>query len=352
MNRKSHRFDSFPKTIASTMVACSLVYGVSASAETIADFYQGKQITMLVDAEPGPAYDLFARMLVAHMGAYIPGKPTFLVRNMPGAGGINAVNYAYNQGPRDGTLIFTMHINLPLEQALGSKGVRFDAAKLIGLGRLSAGNTVSGAWHTAGIATYKDLYKKEMVIGGGQATSNTAVFPTVAKNIFGLKLKVVSGYKSLSDQMLAMERGETQGLGSISLETLRDSKPDYLGKRLFVPLFQWGLKREAELPDVPTVGEIATDPLDKQAVEVLASQIDIGRSFYMPPGVPPDRVKVLRAAFDATVKDPGFLADAKKTRSEIVYGSGEEMERIIAGVLDVPKQAVERLQKAMDMHDK
>jgi tripartite-type tricarboxylate transporter receptor subunit TctC len=337
------------KILAPAVAACSVACGLPVAAESVEQFYQGKQITMLVDAEPGPAYDLFARMLVAHMGAYIPGKPTFLVRNMPGAGGINAVNFAYNQGPRDGTLIFTMHINLPLEQVLGSKGVRFDAAKLIGLGRLSAGNTVSGAWHTAGIATYKDLYTKELVIGGGGATSNTSVFPTVAKNIFGLKLKVVSGYKSLNDQMLAMERGETQGLGSISLETLRDSKPDYLGKKLFVPLFQWGLKREKELPDVPAVGEIATDPLDKQAVNVLASQIDIGRSFYMPPGVPPDRVEALRVAFDATVKDPGFLADAKKTRSEIVYGSGEEMERVIAGVLDAPKEAVARLQKAMDV---
>lgn len=343
-------YRKFLMTLASAMAACSFSCGVSASAETVATFYQGKQITMLVDADPGPAYDLFARMLAGHMGAYIPGKPTFVVRNMPGAGGLNAVNYAYNQGPRDGTLIFTMHINLPLEQALGGKGVRFDAAKLIGLGRLSAGNTVTGAWHTAGIASYKDLFKKELVIGGGQATSNTAVFPTVAKNIFGLKLKVVTGYKSLSDQMLAMERGETHGLGSISLETLRDSKPDYLSKKLFVPLFQWGLKRETALPDVPTVGEIATNPIDKQAVDVLASQIDIGRSFYMPPGVPPERVKALRAAFDATVKDPGFLADAKKTRSEIVYASGEEMEHVIAGVLDVPKEAVERLQKAMDMH--
>jgi tripartite-type tricarboxylate transporter receptor subunit TctC len=336
------------KILALVAVACSIACG-TASADSVEQFYAGKQITMLVDADPGPAYDLFARMLVAHMGAYIPGKPTYLVRNMPGAGGINAVNYTYNQGPRDGTLIFTMHINLPLEQALGSKGVRFNAGKLIGLGRLSAGNTVTGAWHTAGIASYKDLFKKELVIGGGQATSNTAVFPTVAKNMFGLKLKVVSGYKSLNDQMLAMERGETQGLGSISLETLHDSKPDYLSKRLFIPLFQWGLKRERELPDVPTVGELATNPIDKKAVEVLASQIDLGRSFYMPPGVPADRVKALRAAFDATVKDPGFLADAKKSHSEIVYASGEEMEHVIADVLDVPKEAVERLQKAMDM---
>lgn len=337
------------KVLALAAVACSLACGVPASADSAAPFYEGKQITMLVDAEPGPAYDLFARMLVAHMGAYIPGKPTFLVRNMPGAGGINAVNYAYNQGPRDGTLILTMHINLPFEQVLGSNGVRFDAGKLIGLGRLSAGNTVTGAWHTAGITSYKDLFEKEIVIGGGQATSNTAMFPTVAKNMFGLKLKVVAGYKSLGDQMLAMERGETQGLGSISLETLQNWKPEYISQKLFVPLFQWGLKREALLPDVPTVGEIASNPTDKKAVEVLASQIDLGRSFYMPPGVPPDRVKILRQAFDATAKDPGFLADAKKSNAEIMYASGEEMERVIASVLDVPKQSVERLQKAMEM---
>jgi tripartite-type tricarboxylate transporter receptor subunit TctC len=335
------------KILAPAVAAAWLACVPPAAAESVEQFYQGKQITMLVDAEPGPAYDLFARMLVAHMGTYIPGKPTFLVRNMPGAGGINAVNYAYNQGPRDGTLIFTMHTNLPLEQALGSNGVRFDATKLIGLGRLAAGNTITGAWHTAGISSYKDLHAKQLVVSGGQATSNTSVFPTVAKNMFGLKLKVVTGYKSLNEQMLAMERGETQGLGSISLETLRNSKPDYLGKKLLVPLFQWGLKRDHELPDVPTVGEIATTAIDKQAVNILASQNDVGRSFYMPPGVPRDRVQALRAAFDATVKDPNFLADAKKTRAEIMYASGEEMERIIADVLNAPKDALTRLRTAM-----
>ena len=201
--------------VALATAAFTLAFPVSTRAELVADFYQGKRITMVVSSAPGPAYDLFARMLAGHMGPHIPGKPNFLVRNMPGAGGMVAANYAYTRGARDGTLMFTLHIALPLQQVLGQKGVRFDASKLIGLGRLSAGNTVTGAWHTAGIGSYKDLFTKELVVGGGQATSNTAIFPTVPQNIFGMKIKVVTGYKSLSEEiLLAMERGEMQGFGS------------------------------------------------------------------------------------------------------------------------------------------
>ncbi|MGE0652445.1 MAG: Bug family tripartite tricarboxylate transporter substrate binding protein [Alphaproteobacteria bacterium] len=318
-----------------------------ARADAVADFYKDKRITMLVSAAPGPAYDLFGRLLAGHMGKHIPGKPGFIVRNMPGAGGMVALNYAYTQGARDGTLIFTLHIALPLQQALGRKGVRFDAGKIIGLGRLSAGNTVTGAWHTTGIKNYKDLYEKELLVGGGQLTSNTAMFPVVAHNLFGMKLKVIAGYKSLSEQMLAMERGEIRGLGSISLVTLQNWKAEYLKKKQFVPLFQWGLRREKELADIPTVAELAQNPVDKKAVEVLASQMDLGRSFFMPPEVPRDRVAALRHAFDRTVKDPDFLAEAKKSNSDIIYASGTEVEQLVATVLGAPKEAIARLKDAM-----
>ncbi len=319
----------------------------AAKNNAVADFYQGKRITMLISAAPGPAYDLFARMLANHMGQYIPGKPAFVARNMPGAGGMAAANFAYTQGARDGTLMFTLHIALPLQQALGQTGVRYDARKLIGVGRLSAGNTVTGAWHTSGITSVNDLYQKELLLGGGQATSNTAMFPTVARNLFGMKIKVIAGYKSLSEQMLAMERGEIKGLGSISLVTLTNWKKEYLDKKLFVPLFQWGLKREKDLADIPAVGELARTALDRKAIEVLAAQMDLGRSFFLPPGVPADRVAALRKAFEATVKDKVFVAEAKKADSDILYASGQEMEQVVAGVLDAPPEAIARLKDAM-----
>jgi len=341
------------RTCVSFLVASALgaLIAVSSSsparADAVEDFYKGKRITMLVSAAPGPAYDLFARLLAGHMGKYIPGKPGFLVRNMPGAGGMVALNHAYTQGARDGTLIFTLHIALPLQQALGRKGVRFDASKLIGLGRLSAGNTVTGAWHTTGITSYRDLYEKELLVGGGQLTSNTAMFPVVAHNLFGMKLKVIAGYRSLPEQMLAMERGEIRGLGSISLVTLQNWKREYLEKKQFVPLFQWGLRREKELSDIPTVGELAKSPVDRKAVEVLATQMDLGRSFFMPPDVPPERVAVLRQAFDRTVKDADFLAEAKKSNSDIIYASGPEVEQLVDTVLGAPKEAIARLKEAM-----
>lgn len=341
------RFSAFLSAFLPAFTAAALALPAPARADGVADFYQNKRITMLISAAPGPAYDLFGRLLANHMGRHIPGTPAFLPRNMPGAGGMVALNYAYTQGARDGTLIFTLHIALPLQQVLGQKGVRFDANKLIGLGRLSAGNTVTGAWHTTGITSYKDLFERELLVGGGQATSNTTMFPTVAQNMFGMKIRVIAGYKSLSEQMLAMERGEIKGLGSISLVTLENWKKGYLADKRFVPLFQWGLAREKDLPNIPVVGELAKNPLDRKAIEVLASQMDLGRSFFMPPGVPADRVAALRKAFDATVKDPAFLAEAKKTNSDIIYASGPDMEKVIDGVLSAPPEAIARLKQAM-----
>lgn len=338
------------KVLAATVpLVVALGAGLSspARADAVADFYKGKRITMLISAAPGPAYDLFGRLLASHMGRHIPGQPGFLPRNMPGAGGMVALNYAYTQGPRDGTLIFTLHTALPLQQALGQKGVRFDGRKLIGLGRLSAGNTITGAWHTSGITSLKDVYEKELLVGGGQATSNTTMYPVVARNLFGMKIKVIAGYKSLSEQMLAMERGEIKGLGSISMVTLVNWKKEYLTEKRFVPLFQWGLKRDKDLPDIPVVTELAKNATDRKAIEVLAAQMDLGRSFFLPPEVPADRVAALRKAFDATVKDAAFLAEAKRTDSEIHYASGREIEEIVAGVLNAPPEAIARLKDAM-----
>jgi tripartite-type tricarboxylate transporter receptor subunit TctC len=335
------------RACAIVLVTMAALSGEAASADSVADFYQGKRITILVGAAPGPAYDLYARMLAGHIGKYIPGNPSFIVRNMPGAGGMVALNSLYNQGPQDGTALITLHIALPLEQALGNKAVHYDARKLIGIGRFAAGNTVTGAWHSAGVTSYKDLFEKQLVIGGGQASSNTVTFPTVAQKLFGLKLKIVAGYESMNEQLLAMERGEIQGLGSISLASLHDWKPEYFSQKLFIPLFQWGLAREPELPDIPAVGELGKNPVDRTAVELLAAQMDLGRSFFLPPGVPRERAAALRAAFDAMVADPDFLAEAKKTGTEVRYASGADMEAVIARVLNAPPPAIQRLGEAL-----
>lgn len=318
-----------------------------AVADAVSSFYAGKQITLLISSGVGGGYDLYGRLLARHMGKHIPGHPDIIPRNMPGAGGMRVLNFAYNQGARDGTLMFTLHIGLPLYQALGKHGVRYNAAKIIGIGRLAAGNACTCVWHTSSVRSYGDSLKHAVVVGATQASSNSAVFPTVAARLLGAKIKVITGYKSSQQIILAMERGEVQGLGSEALASMQASFPKFITNHLVYPLFQWGLRREKAWANVPLASELAKDPTDRKAIEVLSAQMDIGRSYYLPPGVAKNRVRALRRAVKATVRDPAFIADAKKERADIRYATGEATEQMIANVLTAPHAALERLKTAI-----
>lgn len=335
--------------IATGLIAALAATGLGgpAQAEGAADFYQGKRISMMISSGVGGGYDLYGRTVSRYMTAHIPGKPTIIVRNMPGAGGMKLLNFAYNKGPRDGTLAFTLHVGLPLHQALGGRGVHFDARKIIGIGRVAAGNSVTGAWHATGVRSIEDARKKAITVGATGASSNSAVFPTVAQNLLGAQIKVIMGYKGGEQVMLAMERGEVHGFGSFGLASMQSTRPDYISKKLIYPLVQWGLRREKVWADVPLASEMVKDPTEKKAMELLSAQMDIGRSYYLPPGVPGDRVSALRAALKKTVADAGFLSSAKKLKMEIRYASGEETEKMIADILTAPKDAVARLKQVM-----
>lgn len=319
----------------------------AATADEVGKFFAGKRINLLISTGVGGGYDLYARLVAAHMGKHIPGNPTLVPQNQPGAGGIRVLNYAYNQAPRDGTVIFTLHIGLPLHQALARDGVRYDTAKIIGVGRITAGNSSTGVWKSAGVKSFEDALKTEVVVGATQSSSNSAVFPTVGAVILGAKIRVVTGYKSQEEVMLAMERGEVQGFGSEALASMQAAHPDYVNGVHYFPLFQWGLKREKVWANVPLASELAKNEIDRRALEVLSAQMDIGRSYYLPPEVPQDRVAALRAAFTKAVEDPALVAAAKTARAEIRYASGEETEEMIKRVLTAPKDALERLQRAM-----
>jgi len=348
---QSHRLN-IPRrfAFAAAVISCgiALVGNPSiASADPVADFYSGKRISMMISSGVGGGYDLYGRTVSRFMSDYIPGNPRIIVQNKPGAGGMKLLNFAYNKGPRDGTLAFTLHIGLPLHQALGGRGVHFDTRKIIGIGRVAAGNSISGAWHKTGVKTLAQVRKKTVTLGSTGASSNSSVFPTVAQNLLGMNIKVIMGYKGGEQVMLAMERGEVDGFGSFGLASMQSTRPDYMTKKLVYPLVQWGLRREKVWPDIPLASELAKTPLDKKAMEVLSAQMDIGRSYYLPPGVPRDRVKALRAALKKTVADAKFLAAARKLKMEIRYATGEETEKIIAGVLAAPKDAIARLKQVM-----
>jgi tripartite-type tricarboxylate transporter receptor subunit TctC len=330
-------------------VLAGILLAGAAFADPIADFYQGKRITFLISGPAGSGYDQYARLLARGLPQHIPGNPTIVPQNMPAAGGMVLLNTAYNSGPRDGTLIFTMHFNLPLYQAMGGRGVHYDAGKLIGLGRLLASNAVIGvsAKSKSGVKTLADAMKREAVIGATGASSNSAVFPIIMNNMLGTRFKVIIGYEGEDGVFLAMQRGETDGFGSYSYLTFKSVHPDYLTQKLFYPLVQFGSKREEDWSDVPTAAEAAKTPIDKRAMELASSGPEIGFSYFMPPDLPKERVAALRKAFDDMVKDPAFLNDAKRAKMFLRTASGPEVEAIVKNVLTAPPNVIERLTQLM-----
>jgi tripartite-type tricarboxylate transporter receptor subunit TctC len=321
----------------------------AASADEIADFYRGKRMTILISTPAGTGYDTYARLLVRNLPAHIPGTPSIVPQNMPGAGGMTLLNQAYANGARDGTLLFTLHFTLPLYQAMGGRGVRYDAGKLIGLGRLLASNAVIGVGRDAkaDVHTLADALQREAVIGSTGVSSNATIYPTILNNMLGTKFKIVSGYAGENAIFLAMERGEVDGFGSYSYLTFKATKPDYLTKKLFYPIVQWGAKREREWSDVPTAIDAATTPTDKRAMELASAGPDIGFSYFMPPAVPAARVRALRAAFQAMIGDAAFIAEAKRLNLPLRTASGPEMEAIVRNVLSAPPAVINRLTELM-----
>ena len=330
--------------------AVAFAAALPAAADEIADGYRGTRITLLISGPAGSGYDVYARLLANNLGKYIPGSPAIVAQNMPAAAGLILANTAYATGARDGTLLLTLHFNLPLYQAMGGQGVRFDAGKLIGLGRLLASNAVIGvaAISKSGVANLDDARRKESIIGGTGPTSNATIYPTILNNLTGTKFKVVSGYEGENGVFLAMERGELDGFGSYSYLTFKSVKPDYLTKKLFHPIVQWGAKREAAWPDTPTAIDIAPTPADKRAMEIASSGPDIGFSYFMPPEVPAQRVAALRKAFDDMLRDNEFLAEAARLKMELRPAPAREVEAIVANVLTAPVAVIERLTRLMD----
>ncbi|HTK14277.1 MAG TPA: hypothetical protein VL402_10775 [Xanthobacteraceae bacterium] len=332
--------------VATFVASFAFVSPVFAGSDSVADFYRGKSIRLLISSGPGSGYDSYARLLARHLGDHIPGHPNFIPQNMPAAGGAALLNSAYNKGPFDGSLIFGLHFNLPLNQVIGGKSVHYDIARMKAIGRLLASNAATGifAKSKTGIRTLDDARHREAVIGSTSATSVSTIFPTILKKMAGAKFKVVSGY---DDVFLAMERGEIDGFGSYSYMTFKSIHPDYLTKKLFYPIVQWGAEREAAWPDVPTAADIAKTPRDKRAMEIVSSTSDIGFSYFMPPGVPANRAKALQDAFNAMVKDPAFLADAKKSNLFLRTAQAKEVEEIVGNVLTAPPDVVSRVVELM-----
>jgi tripartite-type tricarboxylate transporter receptor subunit TctC len=299
---------------AAIALAQTAMFAAPAAAQSAAEFYKGKTVTILMGTQPGGSYDLYGRVIGEHLARYIPGNPSVIMEHMPGAGGVIAGNHLYGPGPQDGTKILLSH-SIPLAEKLEPKGVRFESARFHWLGTFDAIAHTMAIWHGSQVNTLDVLKSKPLIIGSFSKTHLTYQWPAMMKYVLGTSYQVITGYRSGSDLNLAMERGEVHGWAA-SWENLAGTRPQWLSEKKVSVLVAFTLERKKQISDVPTLLELAP-PDKKDVVEFLTAGTPFGRAMAVGPGVPADRVAILRKAFDDVMKDPAFLAEAAKRNLDI-----------------------------------
>ena len=328
--------------LISTALAAGLAVSGPATAQSPEQFYQNRKMDMVIGYSAGGTYDLYARLVARNLSNYIPGNPNIVPRNMPGGGSRTAVAWLVNVAPKDGSVLMTADQSLAIAQALGDPQVRFDVTKLNYIGNPARENNTTAAWHTSGVRTIQDAMDKEVTVGatGGSTSSQ---YPKAMNALIGTKFKIILGYPGGNDINLAMERGEVAVRGSNSWGAWKSTRPDWLRDKKINILVQIGLEKAEDLPDTPLLMDLAKNDEDRAVLRLLSAPTAIGRPIFTNPGVPDDRVKLLRAAFDKMVKDEKFLADAKKENFEIDPVSGAEMQKIVQEIVSAPEPVRKKL---------
>jgi len=315
--------------------------------EDVAAFFKGKTLRIVVGTGVGSGYDITARVLARHMSTHIPGNPTVIVQNQPGAGGLTMTNSLNANGPFDGTVIGEPFNGTPTMPLLSPQTARFDASKLSYIGSTNRETQVMYVWHTVPIERLDQVKTTELVMGAQAPGSTQYDYPVLLNQLFGYKFKVINGYESTPKIHLALERGEVQGTIA-NWSTLKALNSNWLTEKKIRLLVQWGIKKQPELADLPLIFDYLTTDADRAAVKLMVARLEFGRPFFVPPGVPADRVEALRRAFDATVKDPAFLSEAETARIDIDPLSGEDVQALVADVSRTPPDVVTRVRDALE----
>jgi tripartite-type tricarboxylate transporter receptor subunit TctC len=330
-----------------TAFALSLLAGAGsdAAAQTPEQFYKGKQVDLVIGYPPAGSNDVYARLLARHIGKHIPGNPTVVPQNKPGAGSFVALGHVYNVAPKDGTVIAIGAPTAPLDEKLGTQGVRFKAADFNWIGRIDSLINIVFLWHTSPVKSVADAQKIEAKLSGTGVGSTVSIYPTVMNNVLGTKFKLIMGYKGSNDAQLAVERGEAEG-HSTSWTAVKVAHPDWRPDKKINIIVQFALKKHPELPEVPTVVELARNDEERAVLRAVMNATEIGTAFFSPPGVPADRVTALRRAFDATVKDPEFLAEAARTKLTVGPLPGEDLQELVSEVASLSPALLEKVKAA------
>lgn len=311
------------------------------------DFYRGKTINVVVSYSPGGGYDFAARVLARHIGKHIPGNPNAVVQNMPGGGSRTAANYLQNSAPQDGTVlgIFSQYLQFAF---LMDPDRSFDPGRFQSVGNLGQGGAnVMAAHRRTGITKLEDLKSKTLIVGSTGPQTNTEYYPATLHNLFGHKFKVVAGYIGIPDVVLAIERGELDGFSSSDWPGIKRAKPDWIRDGTLQIIAQIGLEREPELPGVPLILDLARNEDERRMLDLVSSGVDIGRPFFAGPGVPAERIAILRKAFDAMIVDPEFLEDTRKSAIAISPMSGAKLHEIIQRTMSAPPDIVAKMRAAL-----
>jgi len=338
--RSVRRLEARLAPVLLTALAWALA-GAPARAQTASDnFYAGKTLSIIVDG--GGAYEAYARVLAQHLPKFIPGRPTIIVQQMPGAGGVRAANFLYNVAPRDGTVIAGLHGAVLTAPLLSPAAATFDVSRFSWIGNVTRDTYVGYVWHTAPVQRLADAKSQQLVLGGTSVGGNGIDMAIVARDVFGFKVKIVSGYKTSSETKIALERGEIDGTFANLWTSLKQT--DWLAKGLVRVIIQHGTQKHTELPATPLFRDFARDDAERQMLDVLGVREEITRPYLAPPDIPAERLTLLRRAFDATVRDPAYLADMQRQQLEVVGpSSGEELARVVDRIAKTPPAVVQRM---------
>lgn len=335
------------KRLATLTAAFCLSSGLAtnAMAQSVEAFYKSKPLTIIVGVTSGGGYDLIARLLSRHMPRHIPGNPTPLVQNMPGSGSVVASGYLYSVAPKDGSVIGTLARIALIEPLFTSQ--KYDSTKFFAIGSVSKDISTCISWKTSKVKNWDDLLTKEFIASGQATGADPDAFANMIRHLFNAPVKLVTGYPGTNEQALSMERGETEGYCGVSYSTIKTRYAKWLDEGSINIIVQNAVEKHPDLPNVPLITDKAKDAEHLQIIRLIVATQNMARPFFAPPGIPADRAAALRKAFDETMKDAEFLAEAEKMKVEVTPMTGDEVNGLLKELYATPKAAVEKAAKAM-----
>jgi len=331
------------------LAACALALalsGASALAQSTEEFFKGKNVTVYIGFSPGGTYDLFGRMVARYIGKHIPGQPTVVASNMPGAGSLTAANWLYRAAPKDGTALGIVSQTMAMDEALKAKGVQYKATEFNWIGRVTSNIEVHVISTKSKGSTLEGGRLGDVPVASTGPGSPSDTYPRIMNEVFGTKFKIIRGFPGSTDGLLAVERGEVDG-ALTSWNTMKSTRMDWLTDKKAVLLVQYVTERSPELKDVPTLVELAKNDADRKLLTFAVSSAELGRFIIAPPGLPADRVTALRRAFDASMKDSELLAEINKAKLDFEPATGEELAKIVAQTANAEPSVIERMQKIL-----